>query len=101
MATKVANRVEWVNKKVFQDDLKISDIAPLFKKEDILNKENDQTIIILSCLSEVFGRIIYKDIVSFIEKKISSYLFDVTENHNVQYFCLKMTENWEEQLNTV
>ena len=58
MATKVANRVEWVNKKVFQDDLKISDIAPLFKKEDILNKENDQTIIILSCLSEVFRRII-------------------------------------------
>ena len=90
-----------LTKEVFQDDLKISDIAPLFKKEDILNKENDQTIVILSCLSEVFGRIIYKDIVSFIEKKISPYLFDVTENHNVQYFCLKMTENWEEQLNTV
>ena len=49
-----------LTKEVFQDDLKISDIAPLFKKEDILNKENDQTIIILACLSEVFEELYTK-----------------------------------------
>ena len=75
-------------KEIFQDDPKIADIAPLFKKENILNKENDQTIVILSCLSEVFEELQRrwhcKDIASFVEKKISPYLLDVTENNNVQ-----------------
>ena len=56
---------------VFPDNLKLADIAPLCKKEDIVNKENDRTIILLSCLSEVFGRILHEHIESFMKKKIS------------------------------
>ena len=54
---------------VFPDDLKYVDITPIFKKEDSLNKENYRPISILSHLSKVFERILYKQIDSFMKNK--------------------------------
>ena len=47
---------------VFPDDLKLADITPIFKKEDILNKENHRPVSIMPHLSKVFERILYKKI---------------------------------------
>ena len=52
---------------VFLDDLKLADITRIFKKEDSLNKENYRPISILSHLSKVFERILYKQINSFMK----------------------------------
>ena len=35
--------------RVFLDDLKLTDISPIFKKEDSLNKENYRPVSILPC----------------------------------------------------
>ena len=83
---------------VFPDDLKLADITPIFKKEDSLNKENYRPISILSHLSKVFGRILYKQIDSFMKNKFSAYLCGFRKNHNAQYPLLKMIENWKTQL---
>ena len=83
---------------VFPDDLKLADITPIFKKEDSLNKENYRPISILSHLSKVFERILYKQIDSFMKNKFSPYLCGFRKNHNAQYSLLKMIENWKKQL---
>ena len=44
----------------FPNELKLADIIPIFKKKDPLNKENYRPVIILSPMSKVFERLIYK-----------------------------------------
>ena len=83
---------------VFPDDLKLADITPIFKKEDSLNIENYRPISMLSHLSKVFERILYKQIDSFMKNKFSPYLYGLRKNHNAQYSLLKMIENWKKQL---
>ena len=86
-------------KGVFPDDLKLADITPKFKKEDILNKENYRPVSILPHLSKVLfiKRILYKQINSFMKNKFSPYLCGFRKNHNAQYSLLKMIGNWKKQ----
>ena len=58
-----------LKKGVFPNDFKPADITPIFKKEDSLNKENYWPVSILSYLSKVFERILYKQIDSFTKSK--------------------------------
>ena len=83
---------------VFPDDPKLADIAPIFKKEDSLNKENYRPVSILPHLSKVLERILYKQIDRFMKKTFSPYLCGFTKNRNVQYSLLKMIENCKKQL---
>ena len=83
-----------LKKVVFLDDLKLADITPIFKKKDNLNKETFWSVsTILPYLSKLFGRIFYKQIVSFMEKKFLLYVWDFRKIHNTQYWILKMIEN--------
>ena len=73
-----------LKKGVFPDDLKLADIRPIFKKEDSLNKENYRPVSILTHLSKVFERILYKQVDSFMKTKFSPYLSGFRKNHNAQ-----------------
>ena len=42
----------------FPNALKLADVVPIFKKNDILNKMNYRPISILSCISKIFEKII-------------------------------------------
>ena len=44
----------------FPNELKLTNIIPIFKKKDPLNKENYRPVSILSHMSKVFERLIYK-----------------------------------------
>ena len=63
-----------LEKGVFPYDLELSDITPIFKKENSLNKENYRPVSILPHLSKVFERILYKQINSFMKDNFSPYL---------------------------
>ena len=68
-------------------------ITPIFKKDDILNKDNYRPVSILPHSSKVFERILYKQVDSFMQNKFSPYLCEIRKNHNAQYSLLKMIEN--------
>ena len=87
-----------LKKGVFSDDLKLPDITPIFKKEDSISQENYRPVNILPQLLNVFERILYKQIDSFMKSKFSPYLCRFRKNHNEQYSLLKMIENWKKQL---
>ena len=80
----------------FPDDVKLAEITPLFHKEDSLNNENYRPVSILSHLSKVFERILYKQIDRFMENKFLPCLCGFRKNHNAQYLLLKRIKNWKE-----
>ena len=76
----------------------MADVSPIFKKEDSFKKENNRQVSILSHMSKVFERILYKQIDTFMINKFSSYLCGFRKNHNAQYSLLKMIETWKKYL---
>ena len=58
----------------FPDKLKQSKIIPVYKNLDPLEKENYRPVSLLPHVSKVFERIIYKQINTYMEDKISNYV---------------------------
>ena len=83
---------------LFPNELKLTNVSPVFKKDDDLNKENYRPVSILSHMSKVFERIFYKQIDRFMTSKFSPFLCGFRKNHNSQYSLLKMIEVWKNNL---
>ena len=73
-------------------------MLPIFKKEDSFEKENYRPVGLLSHMSKVFERILYKQIDTFMTTKFSPYLYCFRKNHNGQYSLLEMIETWKKHL---
>ena len=58
----------------FPDELKFAEVSPVSKKKDDLDKENYRPVSILSQVSKVFERIMYKQIDNFMRDKLSKLL---------------------------
>ena len=82
----------------FPDELKLAEVLPIFKKCDSLNKENYRPVSILSHVSKVFERLIYKQIDAFTQDKFSKFLTGFRKNHNTQDCLLHMLESWKAAL---
>ena len=76
----------------FPDFLKYADITPVFKKGNTTHKTNHRPIITLCNFSKVFEKLIYSQINSFMEPKLSKYLAGFRAKHNTQHALLKMIE---------
>ena len=67
------------------------------KKEDSFKKKIiDRLAYYYTC--QVFEKILYKQIYTFMTTKFSPYLRGFRKNHNAQYSLLKMIETWEKHL---
>ena len=58
----------------FPDILKYADITPVFKKEDTTDKTNYRPASTLSNFSKIFEKLIYSQVHSHMEPKLSKYL---------------------------
>ena len=76
----------------------MADVSPIFKKEDSFKKENYRPVGILTHMSKVFERILYKQIDTFMTTKCSPYHCDFRKNHNAQNSLLKMIETWKKNI---
>ena len=81
------------------DILKYADITPVFKKGDTTDKNSYWPISTLSNFSKVFEKLIYNQINSFMEPKLSKYLAGFRKNHNTQHALLKMIQTCRSMLN--
>ena len=59
-----------------------------------LISSNDRPISTLSNFSKIFQKLIYTQINSIMEPKLSKYLAVFRKNHNTQHALLKMIETW-------
>ena len=69
----------------FPDILKYADISPVFKKGDTTDKTNYRPASTLSNFSKIFEKLIYSQVDSHMEPKLSKYLAGFRRNHNTQH----------------
>ena len=72
---------------------------PVYKKDDMNDKQNYRLVRVLSNLSKVFKKLIYTQIITYMSDKLSKHLTGFCKNHNTQYSLLNMIENWKSNLN--
>ena len=72
--------------------MKYADITSVVKKSDTTGKTNYRPISTFSNFSKVFEKLIYAQVNSFMEPKLSKYLTGFHAKHNIQHALLKMTE---------
>ena len=58
----------------FPNNLENANVTPLYKKYGNIDKKNYRSISVLPSMSKIFERLMFKQISSFIENKISQYL---------------------------
>ena len=77
----------------FPDFLKVADITPCFKKGDPTDKSNYRPISILPAISKIYEKILFKQILSFIEPKLNSLLCGFRKKYSTQHALLLLQEN--------
>ena len=63
-----------LHENTFLDELKKSEVIPLYKKVDMLKKENYRPISLLPHVSKVLERTLYKQIMSYMNILLSIYI---------------------------
>ena len=82
--TKAINHA--ITKDIFPEQLKKSEVIPLYKREDPLKKENYRLVSLLPHVSKVFERIIYKQINIYMQDKLSTYNWILKITSNTTFF---------------
>ena len=69
----------------FPDDLKAAEVRPILKKNDDSENENYRPASVLLHMSKVFERIMYTQIETFMEDKLSKLLTGFRKNYSTQH----------------
>ena len=78
---------QWLFERItFPDKLKQSEVIPVYKKLDHLQKDNYGPVSLLPHISKVFERIIYKQINSFMENKNSKCVMGFRKSWPTTFF---------------
>ena len=79
----------------FPGELKIADIVPVFKKEDLSDKNNYRPISLLPLTSNILQKFIYHQIEDFSNKILSPKLCGFRKGHSTQHALLNLLKNWQ------
>ena len=82
----------------FLDILKYADITTVFIKSDATSKTNYKLISTLSNFSKKLEKLIYVQIDSFMELKLSNCVAGFHAKYNTQHVLLKLIETWRATL---
>ena len=88
----------FLNESIFPDELKQSEVIPVYKNLDPLQKENYRPVPLLTHISKVFERVIYNQINSFMETIISKCVTGFKKSHGTQHSLIAMLEKWKKAL---
>ena len=84
----------------FPDSMKMSEISPVFKKNDNLCKENYRSINILTMMSKVYERILSDQLTRYFNDLLESSLSAYRSGYSCQHVLLQLTEYWRRALDT-
>ena len=86
-----------VNKSVetgyFPDSLKLANVAPVFKKEDRLDKSIYRPVSILPLLSKVYDKVIYNQLSDYSDRFLNNILCAFQKAHNTQHALFKLRQS--------
>ena len=84
----------------FPDRLKAVDVSAIHKASDPTSKVNYRPISVPSAMSKVFERLIEKQIVPFIDTKISNLLCAYRKNYSAEHALIRVTEKIRKMLDS-
>ena len=79
----------------FPSILTLTDIIPVFKKGDEECKNNYRPVSILSNMSKIFERIIFRKILDYMESFLIKYQCGFRKGYSTQHCLLFMLEKWK------
>ena len=79
----------------FSSKLKLTDITPVYKKNDRTLVENYRPVSVLPTVSKIFERIIQKQFSAHVNEFLSPYLCGCRKGFNIQYALLSLIEKWK------
>ena len=81
---------ESLKKMCFPSDLKMSELAPLFKNKDSLLFGNYRPVSILPCTSKLFEKIYHDQLYDYFNELLSSLLAAFRKHFSCQHVLLKL-----------
>ena len=78
---------ESIKKNEFQNELKAEDITLIFKKEDLLNKENYRSVSVFPTISIIFERVLFD--------QEYYYLRGSRKGYDTQYALVNLLQKWK------
>ena len=84
-----------VENSIFPSVLKLADITRVFKKGDKECKDNHRPVSILSNVSKVFERIIFRQISNYMKPFLTKYQCGFRQGYSTQHCLLSMLEKWK------
>ena len=82
----------------FSKELKLSEVIPVYKKLDLLQKENYRPVSLLPHVSKIFERIIHKQITNYMTDKLAHSITGFRKSHGTQNSLAVMLEKWKRVL---
>ena len=74
--------------------MKFADITPIFKTDESIRKENYRPISCLSAGSQIFERIIQKQIATYIETYLTPFICGYRKGYCAEYAIITLLEKW-------
>ena len=75
--------------------LKLADVIPIHKTDDKNIMKNYRQVSLLPIISKLFEKIMYKQISSYVNNFLSTYLFGFRKGHSSEQCLIKMLETWK------
>ena len=82
----------------FPQELKLSEVIPVYKRLNPLQKENYRPLSLLPQVSKVFERIIHKQIMNCMTDKLAHSITGFRKSHGTQNSLVVMLEQWKRAL---
>ena len=99
LATDMANIINiCIEHGVFPNDMKLAEIAPLYKKLDSLSKDNYRPVNVIGVLSKLFEIILAEQLGIYFHDVFNVLLSAYRKKYSCQNSLLVMTEAWKEAL---
>ena len=76
----------------FPSNLKFTDLTPCFKAGYSTTEKNFRPLNVLSCLSKIYERPMYTQMLSFVKDKLSHLLCGFREKYITQHALIKLVE---------
>ena len=72
----------------------MADVIPIFKKDDPFEKANYRPISLLPSLSKIYEKLIYQQLSTFFENKLSPLLCGFRSRYSTQHALLNLINKW-------
>ena len=79
----------------FPDELKYADIIPIHKKDSTSDKSNYRPISLLPTVSKVFEKLVFKQLSSFFETRLSKLLCGFRKKYSTQHSLFNLLKDWQ------